>query len=49
MGAETLFIVADVDDVAMGIYATAGFAETERIVQIERVDRSTWPPPTAEE
>ncbi len=41
MGAETLVIVADVDDVAMGIYATAGFAETERIVQIERVDRST--------
>ena len=28
--------MADVDDVAMGIYATAGFAETERIVQIER-------------
>jgi ribosomal protein S18 acetylase RimI-like enzyme len=40
MGARTLVIVADVDEAAIGIYAAAGFEITERIIQIERVDRS---------
>lgn len=40
MGADTLVIAADVADVAIGIYRTAGFTVTESITQLER---RTWP------
>ena len=40
MGANTLVIVADVDEAAIGIYAAAGFETTEQIIQIELVERT---------
>lgn len=39
MGAHTLVIVADIDEVALDIYATAGFATTEHVIALEQVDR----------
>ncbi len=36
LGAQTLVIVADPDDVAIGIYRSLGFADAEHQVQLER-------------